>query len=79
MAKAFKQDPPALKKKEEKLGRDLDGDREKGESPAHRAKVLGGKGKGQKEIPSGGLKAKKGAKACKVCKGSHVPPHPHFK
>ena len=56
MAK-FKVDPPGVKKREEKMGKDLDGDHEKGESPAHRAKVLGGKGKG-KEIPSGGLKKK---------------------
>lgn len=31
----------ALEKREEKLHKDLDGDGERGESPAHRAKVLG--------------------------------------
>lgn len=35
----------ALEKKEEKLHKDLDGDGEKGESPTHRAKVFGKKGK----------------------------------
>lgn len=42
-AKPFKKDPPALAKREEAQHKDLDGDGEKGESPAHRAKVLGKK------------------------------------
>lgn len=41
--KVFKQDPPFLKNQEEKQGKDLDGDNEKGESPKHKAKVLGKK------------------------------------
>jgi hypothetical protein len=44
----FKQDPPALKKAEEKQGKDLDGDNEKGEDPKHKAKVLG---KGKAFVP----------------------------
>lgn len=44
--KPFKQDPPFLKKKEEKQRKDLDGDNEKGEDPKHKAKVLGKKTNG---------------------------------
>lgn len=47
---AMKKKPnPFLEKREERLHRDLDRDGEKGESAAHRAKVLGGKsGSGKK-------------------------------
>jgi hypothetical protein len=38
----FKKDPPALAKREETQHKDLDHDGERGESPAHKAKVLGG-------------------------------------
>lgn len=65
----FKKGNPALEKMEEKEHKDLDHDGEKGESAAHRKKVLGGKGKSQvkgKEIPSGGLKKSKG-KMCGAC------------
>ncbi len=45
----YKKDAPALKAREERLHKDLDGDGEKGESPAHRAKVLGKKSDGKKD------------------------------
>lgn len=67
---------PALEKREEKLGKDLDGDNEKGESPAHKAKVLGKKTPPM--MKNGPMKAmtKKGSKAspgtgdkmCGACK-----------
>lgn len=38
--KKQQQDPPLLKKWEEKLHKDLDGDGERGESAAHRRKVM---------------------------------------
>lgn len=41
MADKNKKPNPFLEKKEEKLHKDLDHDGEKGESAAHRAKVLG--------------------------------------
>jgi hypothetical protein len=44
-----KKSSPALEKKEEKFHKDLDGDGEKGESKAHRAKVLGKKADGKKD------------------------------
>lgn len=40
---AKKKENPALEKEEEKLGKDLDGDGEKGESKAHKEKVFGKK------------------------------------
>jgi hypothetical protein len=43
MKVVVKKDSPALAKREEKLHRDLDHDGEKGESAAHRKKVLGAK------------------------------------
>lgn len=67
-----KKSNPFLEKKEEKDGKDLDGDGEKGEKKAHKAKVLG-----KKEIPSGGLKSS--LKKCPKCKGMHPASHPHFK
>lgn len=45
-----KKSNPALEKKEEKLHKDLDHDGEKGESAAHKAKVLG------KSAPKAGAK-----------------------
>ena len=39
---------PVVEKREEKVHRDLDRDDEKGESPAHRAKVLGKSAKPKK-------------------------------
>lgn len=54
-----------LEKAEEKHKKDLDGDKEKGESAAHKAKVLG--------ASSGALKK------CPKCKMMHGPNHPHFK
>lgn len=50
-----KKSNPFLEKKEEKDGKDLDGDGEKGEKPAHQMKVLG-------------KKAGKGGKMCANCK-----------
>lgn len=44
----MKKDSPALEKKEEQLHKDLDHDGEKGESKAHREKVLG-KAKAEKD------------------------------
>lgn len=35
----YKQDPPRIKKIEETTGKDVDHDGEKGESPAHQAKM----------------------------------------
>lgn len=61
---------PALEKKEEQMHKDLDGDGEKDESPAHRARVLGKK----KEIPSGGLKKGKSILPPKTPKGSKMAP-----
>lgn len=59
--KDFKQDPPALKKAEEKQGKDFDGDQEKGEDPKHQAKVLGKKSGGFpfQKGKGGGKKASK--------------------
>ncbi|MFL5623973.1 MAG: hypothetical protein ACJ788_00065 [Ktedonobacteraceae bacterium] len=58
-------DNPALEKKEEKDGKDLDNDGEKGEPPKHRAKVLGNKGAA---MPVKGAKmAAKGVKKCPTC------------
>ena len=57
--KPFNQDPPAMKKAEENQGKDLDGDNEKGESPSHKAKVLGKKSGGFVPFQKGG----KGGKA----------------
>ena len=41
---------PALEKREEKVHKDLDHDGEKGESPSHRAKVLGKRAKPKKGV-----------------------------
>lgn len=46
----------ALEKREEKVHKDLDHDGEKGESAAHKAKVLGKKG-ASKSAPFGGKQA----------------------
>lgn len=43
----MKKDDPKMEKREERLGRDLDGDREKGESLAHQRKVLGNRAMGR--------------------------------
>jgi hypothetical protein len=51
----FKKDPPALKAREESQHKDLDHDGEKGESPAHKAKVLGKAA--PKAMPFGGKQA----------------------
>ena len=48
-----------LEKKEEKVHKDLDGDGEKGEPAAHKAKVLGGK----KGMPPAFVKGGKGKKS----------------
>jgi hypothetical protein len=53
--KPYKQDPPALKAKEEKLG-DQDGDNEVGEDPAHAKKVKAA----QKNKKSGFIPFQKG-------------------
>lgn len=75
-AAAAKKKNPALEKKEEKLGKDLDGDGEKGESATHRKKVLGGGTppafkQGGKMVPMNGKKSKPspgtGDKACPAC------------
>lgn len=48
---------PFLEKREEKTGKDLDNDGEKGESPTHQKKVLGAKkGKGKGKIPPPAMK-----------------------
>jgi hypothetical protein len=65
---SYKKDSPMVKKAEEKAGKDMDGDSEKGESPAHRAKVLGagkGKGKGKGQGMPMKTKGKKGM--CAAC------------
>jgi hypothetical protein len=56
--KPFKQDPPALKKKEEKFG-DQDGDGEAGEAPSHVKKVKAA----EKKQKSGFVPFQKGGKS----------------
>lgn len=54
MAFPTKKDSPALKKREEALHRDLDGDQERGENASHRQKVLRSGAKGGKVCPTCG-------------------------
>jgi hypothetical protein len=70
---------PFIEKMEEKTGKDLDNDGEKGESPAHKKKVLAANkpGKmtrvgGNDTMPKGKMKSpiKGGKKMCPACMGA---------
>jgi hypothetical protein len=68
---AFKKDTPFVQKVEEKTGQDVDHDGEKGESPAHKAKVKAAAAKNKEKMAppfvKGGGKGKGKGKACPKC------------